>query len=182
MKKKTRNFRTQHEIAAACGVTQQAVSRWIRDPQWKSSGLSKSGPWPIDRVKKFQSQFRSYDAAVDGTDPFSEIRGLSPLNRAKLADIVDRTVDRKMRRELDLGLLIKKKDHERRMLDHHTTIAYQLRQIGQLSTRLPLAPEDIPRAEKILVDWMKSIFRKIETGQMDDPDEPQPEAENAPAS
>lgn len=79
--------KSQRELAKACGKSQPAVLKWIRDDRWP---FSKTGPWDVEKVKAWASRTHGPNAP-DPNPPFAASRAsdpvadLTPERQAKLA-------------------------------------------------------------------------------------------------
>lgn len=111
-----RIFKTQGELAAACGVGQSTVRTWVRRDDWPAS---KTGPWSeldIEPLRKWRATLqedRSAESRGAASADDSALAGLSIEKRAKLDLIIARKVSVEIKNQTATGKLIDADEVER---------------------------------------------------------------------
>jgi hypothetical protein len=105
-----RSYGTQGSMATRLGITQQRLSKLVRDPDWP---VSPKAPWTeadaktVSAWKEERRKLNGASAAIDdgeavgavGGDALAQIREMSPERKAKLQWLLTRT--KKTQAELD---------------------------------------------------------------------------------
>jgi hypothetical protein len=88
---------------------------------------------------------------------------MSPERRAKLELLIERAADIRLRRELKLGLYVKREDVDRGQVERVVAVGRKMRTINTLA--VTLAPITDPRrCEEILEGWAQAVCNSFASG------------------
>lgn len=152
--------RTLEELAAAHGVSKQAVWKWTRDPRWAGAGFSVRGPWrgdAVERQKAWRQEVLQENRAADPDAAMAD----GKLGKAKTIAQIKVLVEREANMRVDR--LIKEKQYVARAEAEEATAA-KLRAIRVALMAVPRALRqiladqvDAGKVEEILAGALRAL-------------------------
>lgn len=152
------------ELARHCNRSLSAVRKWIPRRDWI---FSRTGPWDVARVKEWMRVVLSPDPASDyrrrmreAREGGGEVADETPLNRAKIANYIERARLTSIRRKREEGELVPAAEAQALRSEMINVFRSNLEALGRsVSADLVGQPRD--RIEEILNQRTHEILEAV---------------------
>lgn len=157
-RKAQKPVRSLRKLAAACGVSVPAASKWHKHPAWPFG----NGPFPVDEVQAWRARVLQEDRSKSAGQIMQPRPGdLDTVTKAKVGYIVART--KKVLRENEIlnDKYVPREDHERNMVEKINLIKAAMLAIPRnVAAAIGACKSDDERAD-VLAKRIELVFNEF---------------------